>query len=250
MSTVNSIHTPCKNCVFAQYEHKTQIGCHLDYINKYRSKNIEVLEAYDNDKEFYIINDKKCIGYRENSWFEKRNLSNLSLEEKIQRFKDNNYLHYLLIINLSKFNNTESLNQLSQQIKALNIKPRKTILIRYQNNKNHPLPLIQNLINSSDLVCEWRIQTMLEDKDYDSILYEAINLNKKHRFILSINGLPENLENIVNRANTIVYEDMDRFLVVRDKTKNTVLFSAPNYRYALLTENKDILITEDNHIII
>ena len=53
MSTVNTIHTPCKSCVFALYEDKTQTDCGLNYISKYRQKdNVEVLEAYDNDKEF------------------------------------------------------------------------------------------------------------------------------------------------------------------------------------------------------
>lgn len=250
MSAISSIHTPCKNCVFAKYENKTQTDCHLNYIEKYKSKNIEILEAYDDDKEFYIINDKKCIGYRENSWFDKRNLSHLSIEEKIQKFQEKNFLHYLLVINLSSFDDEISLNKLSEQIATLNIKPRKVIFVRYQSNKNHPLSTIQNLIKSSNIDCEWRIQTMLEDKEFADVLHEVVGLNKKYRFILSINGQPDNLKEMVNRANSIVYDDMDRFVVLSNSSKSTILFSAPNYRYALLMENKDILVTEDDHIII
>ena len=62
MSTINAVHTPCKNCVFAIYDNITQTNCALHYLDIYRDKDIEILEAYDNDKEFYIINNKKCIG--------------------------------------------------------------------------------------------------------------------------------------------------------------------------------------------
>ena len=83
MSIIHAIHTPCKNCVFAKYEENTQTGCELDYIEKYKNLESEILEVYDNDKEFYVINDKKCLGYREPKWFEQLSMSDSSMEEKI-----------------------------------------------------------------------------------------------------------------------------------------------------------------------
>ena len=56
METIKPIHTPCKDCTFAIYEGKTQNGCHLNLLEKYKNKNLEILEAYDEQKEFYIIN--------------------------------------------------------------------------------------------------------------------------------------------------------------------------------------------------
>ena len=84
MTSIPAIHTSCKKCVFAIYDNITQTGCHLDYIAKYREKNISILEAYDEQKEFYVIGDKKCPGYREDSWFKD---NNLTIEEKIDKIK-------------------------------------------------------------------------------------------------------------------------------------------------------------------
>lgn len=56
--------TSCKDCVFAIYENNTQVSCGFDRINKFKDS---VIEAYDDDKEFYVIK-KFCNLYRNNKW--------------------------------------------------------------------------------------------------------------------------------------------------------------------------------------
>jgi len=236
--------------VFAKYENNTQTDCALDYISLYKEKNIEILEAYDEQKEFYIINNKKCIGYRENSWFEKRQLDHLTIEEKIAKFREKNYLHYLLHIDLKEFS-TDDLQKLEDVLKNLSIKPRKIIFVRHQNDeKKFPYEVIQKVITDSKVESKWRIQTMLVDRDYRDILHESINLNKKYRFILSATSTDSDLNAIIDKANTIVYKDMDRFVVIRNQNSSCMLFSTPNYRHSLLVEKKDILQESSCHIII
>lgn len=250
MSTINPIHTPCKNCVFAKYDKNTQIDCHLDYISLYRKKNVEILEAYDEQKEFYVINNKKCIGYRENSWFEKRNLGDLSIEEKVKKFREKNFLHYLLTVDLKNFSK-EDLFILAEELKHLSIQPRKIIFIRHlHDEEKFSYELIQNVLLDSGINTKWRIQTMLIHKDPKDILHEVINLNKKYRFILSISSVPKNISIIVDKANYIVYENMDRFIAIRNQDKTCILFSTPNYRHSLLIEKKDILEEDFYHIIV
>jgi hypothetical protein len=250
MSTINPIHTPCKNCTFAKYDDNTQTDCHLDYISLYKNKNIEIIEAYDNEKEFFIINNKKCVGYREKSWFEKRKMENLSIEEKVAKFKENNFLHYLMCVDLQNFTQ-EDLSAFGDLFKNLSIKPRKIIFIRYQNHTiKFSYDLIQKTLDQAGFNGKWRIQTMLIDKDYRDILHEITNLNKKYRFILSINSFCNDLETVVSRANKIVYENMDRFIAIRNVDKSAILYSTPNYRHSLLIEHKDILEEESYHIIV
>lgn len=59
-----TLQTSCKECVFAIYDNNTQTGCVADRIVKFSDKAIE---AYDNDKEFYVIN-AFCNYYRKPSW--------------------------------------------------------------------------------------------------------------------------------------------------------------------------------------
>jgi len=248
--TIDSIHTACKNCIFAEYNDMTQVGCHLHYIEKYKQKGIQILEAYDEEKEFYIVNNKKCLGYRENSWLKKRKLDNLCLGEQIAYFKLRNHLHYMAVVNLKTFDEKD-LNDLATELKSLVIKPKKIVFIRHQQaGPEYGYDKIQALIDKSQLDCKWRIQTMLVDKSYMNILHEVATANKKYRFVLSVENPTKNLNQLVETGNNIVYNELDSFIVVTNTNKSALLFSASNYRYSLLIENKCILTTDSYHTII
>jgi hypothetical protein len=250
MQTIEAVHTPCKNCIFAKYENITQVGCHIDYIEKYKNTGASILEAYDDEKEFYIINNKKCIGYRENSWFVHKKMGEASLEQKIAFFKEHNFLHYMAIINLDQFNDSETIAKLTKELSLLQIKPRKIIFIRYTNNKNHPYGLIQQILKEANLNCKWRIQTMLDHQKYEQTLHESINLNKKYRFILAINKPTENLNRIIDLANKTVYSDMAMFCLIKNKDQSSMIFSTVNYRHLLLIDNKDLFTSDELHTIV
>jgi len=56
--------TSCKTCVFAIYDGKTQTGCLDNRIEKFKD---EIIEAYDDEKEFYVIK-RICNLFRNNVW--------------------------------------------------------------------------------------------------------------------------------------------------------------------------------------
>jgi hypothetical protein len=252
MSNINPIHTPCKKCEFAKYNENTQTDCHLNLIYKYKNKNTEILEVYDNDKEFYVINGKKCFGYRESSWFDKKNLGHLSLDEKIEYIQKHNFIQYLLVVDLKEFTTDQDLEMLKFQLCSLVIKPKKIILIRYQNDdKRHDFDNLKRLLEESNLGCKWRIQTVIEDKNYLDNLHESINLNKKYRLVCAVMGNKcDNLNNIITKANSLIYDELSHFEVLSNKNKNILMFSAPNYRYSLFIEKINILDTEERFIIV
>lgn len=59
-----TLQTSCKECIFSLYDGNTQTGCVADRIVKFADK---VIEAYDHDKEFCVIN-AFCNYYRKPSW--------------------------------------------------------------------------------------------------------------------------------------------------------------------------------------
>lgn len=63
---MNEIYTSCKDCCFTICEDGTQTGCDLDKLDTFK----EVIEAYDDDGEFYIIKDEVCSYRREQKWKE------------------------------------------------------------------------------------------------------------------------------------------------------------------------------------
>jgi len=62
MQTDNN--TSCKDCIFAEYEGITQVSCKKNMLDKYT----QVIEAYDEDKEFFVIFNRKCPNYRPQKW--------------------------------------------------------------------------------------------------------------------------------------------------------------------------------------
>lgn len=65
-SHASKIITNCKECIFSIYSDNTQTGCACGRIEAFTGIN-KVREAYDNDKEFYII-DSLCNLYRNKDW--------------------------------------------------------------------------------------------------------------------------------------------------------------------------------------
>lgn len=253
MSEIEFVHTPCKKCVFAQYDGITQTDCALKYIDVYKEQNTEILEAFDDELEFFVINNKKCIGYRENSWFTKYGLENSSIEEKITKFKELNKLDYFIVLNLVDTEDMDTkLGKLASEIASLNIKPQKIIFVRYRATAlKYDYDYVINFLKQADLnKCPWKIQTMEDDNAmYEHTLHNIITLNKNQRFVLSIKiGEEFNINKMVDTANSIVYDQLGRFSVVSNSSENCLLFSGVLYRFALISEHANILQNTKDYI--
>jgi hypothetical protein len=250
MSTINTIHTPCKKCVFAQYDGITQTNCHLSYIDKYKESGVEILEAYDDEQEFYIINNKKCIGYREDKWFKQFDLEDDSIESKIKIYKDNNSLHYLVIVNLKNFT-IESLSHLFDELSKTKTKPQRLILIRYRDpSLVFTYEKIEQLIKSYEIQYGWRIQTMLDENiTYEEVLHNTTSINAKYRFIVSISEPTDKVAYLIDKTNTMVHDDLDQFMVITNDQKTVLIYSSAVYRFGIV-HNANILAEQDKYTIL
>lgn len=237
---ISAVHTPCKKCVFAQYDNTTQTGCYLGYIEIYIHNNEQIIEAYDEDSEFFVINNKKCIGYRENSWFEKREVDINSLEDKVKKYQESNYAHYVAVINLKNID-IPRLNNICEQLMVCKIKPQKIILVRYKDeDKKFAYKDIEQIFNDTNISCAWRIQTILDDEmPYQYILYDIVKNNKSSRFLLTTES-DDDFDKIINYANNKVYSELKNFCVCGNKEKTTMLYSSTVLRHAFET-GKDLI---------
>jgi hypothetical protein len=249
--TIDPIHTSCKDCVFAIYKDSTQTGCAINMIERYKSKDCSIIEAYDEDKEFYILNKYKCIGHRTESWFNQYSDVEDTLEYKIRKVKESNYLNYLLLIDLKSIT-VENLENIFKDIANLVVKPKKIILIRYSyTNKVFDFDLIQSLMKKYSIVCSWRIQTMLEENiELRSILSSTININKSNRFMLYITDYSTKMKDALEKGNKIAFDELDSFSLITDADHKISLFSTIVYRYMWFLEGKDILTVDTDTIII
>lgn len=81
---IKDARSSCKDCAFAVYNSITQTGCLLGRTEKYSAQG-SLLEVYDADKEFYLVNGRRCNAYRDNrsAWGQ-----GLSDEEKVKKVRD------------------------------------------------------------------------------------------------------------------------------------------------------------------
>jgi hypothetical protein len=240
-NTISRIHTACKECVFASYNDKTQVGCEMDLLDKYKSKDTTIIEAYDEDKEFYILNNRKCIGFRKNSWFNKFG-DNLTLQDKKEKVLDSFKLRYMLLVDLKRFT-TDSLEKLFDDLSKMDIKPSKIILVRYNYaNKIFDYDYIKEILEKSNLGCAWRLQTMLDESvGIKSVLSHTVSNNQNYKYMLYLTDYTDKANDIVNKANNLIFKDLESFTVISDESYIGYMFLGLMYRYIWFTSKIDLL---------
>lgn len=65
--------TICKTCVFAKFDGKTQTGCNLKRLHTFSINGASLLEAYDEDKNFFVIEGRYCNAFRPTDVWNKPN---------------------------------------------------------------------------------------------------------------------------------------------------------------------------------
>jgi hypothetical protein len=248
INIISEIHTSCKDCSFAVYSDQTQTGCELNLIEKYKGKGASIIEAYDAQQEFFIINGKKCIGYRDKKWS-----AELSMEEKKEKVLIQNNIKYILFIDLQKFTN-DKFEKLIDDISSVSIKPSTIILLRYNYiNVNFEYEYIRSKLQNSGISCKWRIQTMVdEDVSIRSVLSSTISTNTQYKVMLYVSDYTDiaDINKILDLANHTIYEDLASFIVVSNKEHTAKLFLGLIYRYSWLTSGKNILEAPEDFVLI
>lgn len=230
---IKPIHTSCKNCVFSLYDKVTQHGCGLNYLDVYRNNNVEIIEAYDNDKEFYVINDKKCIGYREPKWFDSLGMADAPMQDKITKYFESNYINYFLILDTLEMNK-DQFDAAIKNLSSASFAPQKLIIIRYAYKDNDlPYTLIENTFKKYNVDISWKIHTILDNElSHDDILYQIITQNNKYRFVLYSKDAT-NLNDLIIQANNIVYKQLKSFNILSTTNKQNIVFSIGTYKYMM-----------------
>jgi hypothetical protein len=245
-TSIAPIHTPCKKCVFAKYDVDTQVDCYLGLIEEYKKvPKIEVLEAYDGEKEFYVINNKKCAGYKEEGYFVSRNMEDKNLEDKISYVKDRLKLNYMVIINAITVEPDE-LQQMMNEIAGSDVTP-KLINIVISEKSKYPFNTYYKAVENSGVNAKWKLTHVRDAQEpFEVSMNNILSLNaKKHNFALIVDGDYDDIQKVVNTANHRVYKEFARFVVFANKSHGTKIFNQTVYRNGLyhgvniLREEKD-----------
>ena len=223
--------TSCKKCVFATYDNITQKDCSLQLLDKYRAHDIEIIEAYDEDKEFYVLHKLKCPYKRLDSW----KYSNEPLEIQKEHVQKEANVHFHAIIFLN--DDIEDANRTLQSLINQKLPPVQITLVRLLGSKVHPVDLAnlcQTIRNIS-----WRVEnlTVIVESE-DEILKLILPFIKTNVFIVFQAGfiVPDNT--LIDISKEVV-ENLQSFIMITpNSTKNgTVCIKQLYSQYAAYTGN-------------
>lgn len=168
----NKIITSCKDCKFATFNNKAQTGCLFNLIDAYKEAGIGVIEAYDEDKEFLVI-DRICMYSRHKS-------ADVSTEDVLQQIKIRYQVVIILDNDLEKF--AKTLNSISRQ----GIKPQHITAIQSFGIDHKPFAFTKLLSRTG---VAWRFQdAQSEELSKDDAVNICIHAVTHPYYIVVNNG--------------------------------------------------------------
>lgn len=237
---MNSLHTSCKNCIYAKFDenNKTQIGCEFDRIEKLKNNGINVIESYDDEKEFYVLDKHACMAYREKEF-----LSNgITLEESKKITRKQMSPRFAAVINVSD-SDKEKLVAIIKNISDQTISFHEVIFCT--NSSIKPSDII-SIINELKCKFKWNIKQILDDYWLGS---RSINISVQKSKSTYFSMFESNFnipKNFVEELEKAICDDLKRFIILEpvDKFGNGATFQT--YAFNALRGNEEAFIEEND----
>lgn len=160
----SQIRTECKECCFAEYVGKTQTGCKMGVLDKIPDN---VVEVYDEEKEFFVINDRHCHFCRDKAWAEFYADKNL---EELVRAQSQLKISYFIW-----YDNTSNIDELKHTVMLADNQCLKPVKITVINNS---MRSIRDEIRSQKYQGRVEIENILIERDKDDIIHYCVNKSK------------------------------------------------------------------------
>ena len=183
--------TTCKDCIFATYKDITQIDCSMNRLDTFRHLGYEIIEAYDHDREFYVIKKKTCPYKRTKKW------KYYDADEKDQREKiaDEIRIRYKAIVVHN--GNLDDLLLTVHSLLQQSIKPSNIVVILQESFKEHRLAILGEL---KTIDIPWRIENIKDEIEYWRAVDFAV-MNRPQRYYAVFNAgcnIPLDMFEIIN----------------------------------------------------
>ena len=192
----NVLDTSCKDCTFAVYKDNTQVSCFdAQRLEAFKSEGV-AQEAYDNDKEFYVIH-RFCNIYR--------NKDSVDLEKELELALDENAVTFKIFLDCSDIPTGMDLDKIANHLQYSSKKYRTAIIYGgdLNSDQRHDLILLSN-----KLKCD--ITKYLE---YNDALHNKVKISSdSFHAIFKINDLPE--PSILKKINNFINREMGKAVVI------------------------------------
>lgn len=199
----NIIDTSCKDCVFAIYDGDTQVECFAGRLEKFK-KDDAVTEAYDNEKEFYVIRRLCNLNRTDKQGDELRK----ELTERLHEIA----VTYELIIDCSKGIKEQDVFELIDGYYL------DKLTIRLIHGEGNDLDDIHKILQlSNKIITKYNTKCPITQcLHYDEAVHNIIDKSKKSfHVIVKANDIKD--KNILSKVNNIINEDLSKVIIVDSK---------------------------------
>lgn len=177
---IEVLHTPCKNCIGAVYEKTTQTDCRFDQLKNFDS----VIEVRDDESEFYVINNKRCIYYREKDWLEKKDIK---IDKALETIVEENTIKYIAIINIDEVDTLDKIQKVISNLQKQDEKP-CGIVFMMQKSKSYDVSVNEIINQGQESGFAWKIKNFIEDYDLYRYVKAIIQSAPRKRLYLLVNN--------------------------------------------------------------
>jgi hypothetical protein len=191
----NEFETACKNCLFAVYDENTQVGCTLGRIKKWQDQ-FKVIDAYDEDKEFYVIKGV-CNTVREPGWN-----NNVADEAKVRAEVRPKFDVILDVENISE-EWSEELIQFYKDVSETDFDV-NWIIMADKSISRESRKIVAELLRNTD-------SCLVEYVDLEYTICETM-LKSRRAFTVLVDQLSVLDPNMFNRVDILLNEDLRKFV--------------------------------------
>lgn len=228
---ISKLHTACKDCIFSVYDeaNKTQTGCMLNKLDKLKENGVQIIETFDDEKEFYVLNNHACMSYRNKA------IEGKTIEEQIQIVKEQAKPRIACIILIE--DNDEQ--KIENTIKSLTEQEEQFREVIFSNSSEIKPSLIIDLINKYQGKFKWSVKQILDDYWVGS---KAINhaLEKSKSTYASIFNSGFIIDKLfVKQLIDSLAEQMKRFIMLKGIDEKENGLTVQTYAFLSLRGNEE-----------
>lgn len=210
------VHTSCRDCTFANYDGKTQVGCLFGgRLDRFRRQNPDcVVEAKDGEREFFLLNGRRCTAFRPHGWRKEDERDDAAYARARRELTVR--VDFLVLVDgdFTEKDFKKTLDSVRRQ------DPPARSLVAVHNAVPSRLPLLNSLLTRHAAGLDWFLTSVCERNEdgspVDRLRAVDIGVDKvrAHFYCLLTPGgvVPDDFTRRLDRA---VTDDLARFVVVR-----------------------------------
>jgi hypothetical protein len=234
---ISKIHTACKDCIFAVYKEKTQVDCKLNKIEKIKKEGLNVIESFDDDKEFFVIDNHICTTYRNELLFKDK-----TVDEHIELVKKQAKPRIACIV-LVKSDNDNELKETIHSIINQSEEFSEVIFLLMSDIKPSK---VMNVLEKNNAKFKWSIKQIIDNYWEGSKSINVAIQRSRSTYASVFNSGFIVPKDFVKQICDAIVEDLKRFILLKpiDKDNNALTFQV--YAFNALRGNEEAFVDETN----